>query len=47
MWVVFLLSAISVAVCMLLIIYIANKVIMAIENDRRKNNKNKENNNES
>lgn len=37
MWVVFLLSAMTVAMCALIIAYIANKVFIAIENDREKN----------
>ncbi len=40
MWVIFLLSALSVAIVALIIIYIAHRVIMAIENERE-NNKNK------
>lgn len=37
MWVVFLLSAMTVAICALIIVYIANKVFIAMENDREKN----------
>lgn len=37
MWVIFLLSALSVAVVTLIIIYIAHRVIMAIENERKNN----------
>ena len=37
MWAIFLLSAMSVAICLLIIIYIANKVFIAMENDRRNN----------
>lgn len=40
MWVIFLLSALMVAIITLIIIYIGHRVIMAIENER-KNNKNK------
>lgn len=37
MWVIFLLSALSVAIIFLIFIYIANKVIIAMKNDREKN----------
>lgn len=37
MWVVFLLAAMTVAICALIIVYIANKVFIAMENDREKN----------
>lgn len=44
---IFLLSALTVAICALIIVYIANKVLIAMENDREKNkNKNKEINKE-
>ena len=39
MWVIFLLSAMTVAICALIIAYIANKVLIAMENDRNKNRK--------
>lgn len=42
MWVIFLLAALSVAIVALIIVYIAHKVIMAIEKDREKTNNNKE-----
>lgn len=45
MWVIFLLAAMTVAVAGLIIAYLANKVIIAMENDRVKNkilNKEKE-----
>lgn len=41
MWVIFLLSALSVAVVALLVVYIGHRVIMAIENERKDNEKNK------
>ena len=41
MWVVFLLSALSVAVICLIIAYIANKVIIAMQNDIEDNQKRK------
>ena len=37
MWAIFLLSAMSVAVVLLVLVYIANKVFIAMENDREKN----------
>lgn len=37
MWVIFLLSSMSVAVVLLVLAYIANKVFIAMENDREKN----------
>lgn len=40
MWAIFLLSALSVAMVTLIVIYIGHRVIMAIENERA-NNKNK------
>ena len=40
MWAIFLLSAMTVAVVALVILYIGNKVFIAMENDR-KNQKNK------
>lgn len=47
MWVIFLLAAMTIAVCALIIVYIANKVLIAMENDREKNRiVNKEINNE-
>ena len=47
MWVIFLLSALSVSVVALIIIYIGHKVIMAIEKDRQKNKQNEINKGES
>lgn len=41
MWVVFLLSALSVAVISLIIVYIANRVIIAMQNDIEDNKKRK------
>lgn len=37
MWTIFLLSAMSVSVVLLVLVYIANKVFIAMENDREKN----------
>lgn len=37
MWVIFLLSALMVAVVTLIVIYIGHRVIMAIENERENN----------
>jgi predicted membrane protein len=37
MWVIFLLSALMVAVVTLIIIYIGHRVIMTIENERENN----------
>lgn len=39
MWVIFLLSAMSIALCMLGLIYIANKVFIAIKKDKVKSEK--------
>ena len=39
MWVIFLLSALSVAVVTLIVIYIGHRVIMTIENERENNKK--------
>lgn len=39
MWVIFLLSALTVAIVTLVIIYIAHRVIMKIENERANNKK--------
>lgn len=36
MWVIFLLSAMSVAVCAMLIVWVGNKILIAIEEDRKK-----------
>ena len=47
MWAIFLLAAFSVAMVALLIIYIAHKVIMAIEKDRQKNKQNDSNQGET
>lgn len=46
MWFVFLLAAMSVALCMMLLVYIGNKVILSIkkENDNYIKEKEKENN---
>lgn len=46
MWVVFLLSAIVIAIATLLVIYVGNKIINAMKHDDYKLNKeiNKENN---
>ena len=47
MWVIFLLSAMSVAICMLGIVYIANRIIIAIQKEqeelKQENLNNKEN----
>ena len=37
MWAIFLLSALSVAIVTLIVIYIGHRVIMAIENERANN----------
>ena len=37
MWVIFLLSAMTIAICALILVYIANKVFIAMENDRENN----------
>lgn len=37
MWVIFLLSALSVAVVALLVVYIGHRVIMTIENEKKEN----------
>lgn len=37
MWVIFLLSALTVAISTLIVIYIGHRVIMAIENERTNN----------
>lgn len=42
MWVIFLLAALSVAICMLLIIYLGNKVYLKIEKDNKKYKKENE-----
>lgn len=42
MWAIFLLSALTVAIIALIIVYIGHRVIMAIENEREKNKINKE-----
>ena len=39
MWAIFLLAAITVAICALLVIYIANKVFIAIKKDQTKGEK--------
>ncbi len=39
MWAVFLLASMSVAICLIAIAYIANKVYIAMENDRENKNK--------
>ena len=36
MWLIFLLSAMSIALCMLAIVYIANKVFIAMKKDQVK-----------
>ena len=41
MWVIFLLSAMTVSICIFIIAYIGNKILIAMENDRKKNNKKK------
>ena len=42
MWVIFLLSGMSVALCVLGIIFIANKVIIAIKKEQEEFNNKKE-----
>lgn len=37
MWVVFLLGMLTVAICALVLVYIGNKVFIAMEKDLRKN----------
>ena len=39
MWVVFLLSAMVIALCFMLIVYVGNKVIIAMERDCRESKK--------
>ena len=39
LWAIFLLAAITVAICALLVIYIANKVFIAIKKDQTKGEK--------
>lgn len=39
MWVIFLLGAMSVAICALAIIYIANKIFIAVKKDQIKSEK--------
>ena len=46
MWVIFLLSAMSVALCGLLIMYVANLTFIAMQKDQEKFKNEKENNNE-
>ena len=46
MWAIFLLAAFSVAILALLFIFIANKVIIAMEKDRAKNKQKNETNND-
>lgn len=47
MWAVFLLASFSVAICALVFVYIANKVIIKMKNDRIKNQKKYEGENEN
>ena len=47
MFVVFLLATVAFAICILSVVYIGNKVLIAMENDREKNKiKNNQNQNE-
>ncbi len=41
MWVIFLLSALTVAVVALIVIYFGHRVIMKIENERENNKNNR------
>lgn len=39
MWVIFLLSAMSIAICGFIIAYFGNKILIAMEEDRKNSNK--------
>ena len=41
MWVIFLLSAMSVAMCGFIIAFLGNKILIAIEEDRKKSKRRK------
>lgn len=47
MWVIFLLSAMAIALCLLMIVYIGNKIFIKMNNDWKENeNRKGENKNE-